>query len=205
MSWLSAAIDKINQTVQGTGAQALGDDKPTTPAPTFTPPESGDSGIPGGLDAMTAQLYSQLLGLMDQQANTDLANEQIGSLSNILNQQANLDVKDQAARDFASGKATPTNIAPILQGKSQALAQGVTQINTAAQARADANQALGMETIINLRNSLVGERQAEFDRALNVAMLDYQQWIDQQNLDLAQEEKDAKFFELLTTAAMLFI
>ena len=76
-----------------------------------------------GMDDMTQSLYKQLLGLMDQQANTDLANEQIGQLSSILSQQAALGGKDVAAAGFASGAAQPANIAPILQEQQKALAQ----------------------------------------------------------------------------------
>jgi len=155
-----------------------------------------------GLDAMTAMLYSRMLGLMDQQAGTDLANEQIGSLNDILEQKASLGAKDLAANRWTGGGATATDISGILRDKSSTLAQGVTQINAAAQQRADTNTANALSMIANLRNRLVGEKQQEFDNALNTAMFDHQKWLDQQKLDIAQEEIDANMWASITTAVL---
>ncbi len=186
---------------QGTGSRSFNRDTPlgrgANPQPSQAPEID-----PTGLDAMTAQLYSQLLGLMDQQANTDLANEQIGSLSNILNQQTSLAGKDLAAAGFASGSATPANIAPILQSKSQALAQGITQIQTAAQQRADVNKANALGMLSNLRGQLSTEKQQTFDNAMNTAMFKHQQWLDQQQLDIAQEQIDANMWASITSALL---
>ncbi len=208
-SWLDNTFgeDNVNKAVDifSPALGALGQGSPSGPSttptpPTFTPPDT--TGSQGGIDALTQQLYAQLLGLMDQQANTDLANEQIGSLSNILNQQTSLAGKDLAASGFASGKATPTNIAPLIQGQQKALAQGVTQIQTAAQGRADANQAKGLDLLTQMRSQLVGEQQQQFDNALNMAMFDYQKWLDGEGLRLSKEEQDAEFFTKITEAAL---
>ena len=145
-------------------------------------------------DQVTKDLYKQLLGLMDQQANTDLTNQQIGSLSDILNQQATLAGKDLAAGTFAAGGATPANIAPIQQAKSSALAQGITQIQTAEQSRVDQNRATALSLMSNLRNSMAAEDQAAFDNKMNAAIFEWQKYIDQKGLELSSEEKDASFW-----------
>jgi len=178
------------------GILGWGSSDQSTPAPTFTPPDTSQS--QNGINAITGQLYSQLLGLMDSQANTDLANEQIGSLNDILEQKASLAGKDKAAGRFVAGNATATDISDIIRGKNSALAQGVTQINTAAQNRADANQARGLDLLTQMRGQLVGEQQMAFDNALNVYQLDYQRWYDAEGFRLSQEEQDAKFWGGIT-------
>ena len=146
------------------------------------------------LDNVTTQLYSQLLGLLDQQSNTDLANEQIGQLSSILAQQSSLAGKDLAAGTWAGGGATQANIAGILRGEQQALAQGVTQINQNAQDRLDENRRFALSAILGLRSQLSDERQHDFDNALNQAMFDHQQWVDREGFAQAEEDREAAFW-----------
>ena len=180
---------------QSNVARPFNRDTPQGRTPTANAP-APDTGL--NTDFMANALYSQLLELMDTQANTDLANQQIGSLNDILEQKASLGAKDLAANRWQGGGATATNISGILRDKSSTLAQGVTQINAAAQQRADTNTTNALSMIANLRNSLVGEKQQEFDNALNMAMFDHQKWLDQQKLDIAQEEIDANLWSSIT-------
>lgn len=180
-----------------------GDD---TPAPEVPTPDFGETTADNTqVEDMGAALYQQLLGLLDTQANQDITSQQIGSLSDILNQRATMAGKDVAAGAFASGKATPADITPIQQSTQAALAQGITQIQTAEQRRVDANRTTALGMIGSLRGSLAAERQAEFDNSMQSAMFDWQKYIDQAGIDLAEEEKEAKMWEFITTAALAFI
>jgi len=154
------------------------------------------------IDPLTAGLYAQLLGLMDETANKELATQQAGSLNDILNQQANLSGKQLAASSFASGSAAPANISGILQGKAQALSQGVTEINTAAQARADANQATAVSGLLSLRGQLSAERQAEFDNELNTAIFEWQKEMDERKIKLSEDELESSYWGMITSAAI---
>lgn len=154
------------------------------------------------VEDITAALYQQMLGLLDTQANTDLTNQQIGSLSDILNQRATMAGKDVAAGAFASGKATPADITPIQQSTQAALAQGITQIQTSEQQRVDTNRMSALQMISSLRNSLSAERQAEFDNSMQTAMFEWQQWMGREGIRLNEDAQEAKKWELITTAVM---
>ena len=167
-------------------------------------PNTGTGDVPG-IDKITDDLYGYYLGLMDQTANTDLANSQISQLSTILNQQSNLAGKDLAAQSFAQGSATPANISGILQGKQKALTSGVTEIQAAAQARADANIIAGLEGLAGLRAQLSAEKQAELDRALAKATLAWQKEIDMLEYELSQDELDASYWSMITKTVLAVV
>ena len=156
------------------------------------------------VDTMTSELYQQMLGLMDQQANTDVTNQQIGSLSDILNHQATLAGKNMAGASFAAGSATPANIAPIEQAKSSAFAKGIVDIQNAEQARIDKNQATALSLISDLRSSLAAEDLARFDNSMNAAMFEWQRYIDQKGLELSEDEKEMEFFTMVTEVVLGF-
>jgi len=165
-------------------------------------PVAQQPGPEASIDPLTAGLYADYLALMDESANKELANQQIGSLNDILNQQANLSGKQLAASSFASGSAAPANISGILQGKAQALSQGVTEINTAAQARIDANKATALAGILDLRGQLSAERQAEFDNKLNTAIFEWQKEMDERAIKLSEDELESSYWDMVTRTAL---
>jgi hypothetical protein len=174
-------------------------DQANAPVPGDIAPPSGDpSGV--NMDEYTAGLMAQLLGLMDQQANTDLANSQISQLSSILSQRSALAGKDLAAGTFASGGATAANISGILRGEQQALGQGITQIQGDALARSQSNQATALGMMLNLRGQLSAENQADFDNRLATAQFEFEKWRTEEGFRLTEEEIEAQRMSFIIEA-----
>ena len=164
-----------------------------------SPDSSPDTGL--GTEDITDNLYAMLLGVMDQQANTDLMSGQISQLSNILNQQASLAGKDLQAGRWAAGGGTATDISGILRGQQQALSSGITDIQAAGQARIDQQRMFAMDSILNLRSQLSAEEQAGFDRDLQERIFDWQKKMDQEELDLASDEAQMEFWASIISSA----
>jgi hypothetical protein len=164
------------------------------------PPPTPEPEAPVGIDALTATLYQQLLGLMDQSANTDLANSQISNLNSILQSQGALAGKDLAAGGWGSGSAQPADISGILRGQQTALSQGIVGIQTAAQQRADMNTQTALIGLINLRSQLSNEQQQEVDNKLNAAMFEWQQFVDEKGFEFTEEELELKKWEIIGNA-----
>jgi len=177
-------------------------DRSNAPVPgeVAPPPDPNDATPAGSMNDYTATLYALLLGLMDQQANTDLANSQISQLSSILSQRSALAGKDLAAGTFAAGGATAANISGILRGEQQALGQGITEIQGQALARSDANKAQALNMILSLRGQLSMEQQADFDNRMRQAQFDFEKWKTKEGFRLAEEEQEAQGWSFIVQA-----